>query len=97
MATEVSTAWTDEDVEKTITKLLDKAGHDPRVTPRILREKAEQRMNLTKGDLKSKREIIKAIICDWWQKRKSMEVDRETANFKAVRNNLRSLPSQVFT
>lgn len=84
MSTEVSTSWTDEDVEKTVTKLLDKAGHDPRLTPRILREKAEQRLNLAKGDLKPKRESIKVIICDWWQKRKAAEVDRETANLKAV-------------
>jgi phage-related tail protein len=69
---------------KTITKLLDKAGKDPRLTPRILREKAEQRMELNKGDLKPKREKIKDIIYDWWKKQKQDEVDKETAILKAV-------------
>jgi hypothetical protein len=43
------------DFKSVIFKLLDKAGKDPRLTPRILREKAEQRLSLNKGDLKSKR------------------------------------------
>lgn len=58
----------DELLLKTITKLLDKAGKDPRLTPKILREKAEQRMELSKGHLKDKREAIKLIICEWWKK-----------------------------
>ena len=30
-------------------KLLDKAGKDPRLTPRILREKAEQKLSIETG------------------------------------------------
>lgn len=69
---------------QTITKLLDKAGRDPRLTPRILREKAEQRMSLNKGDLKSKREHIKDVIYEWWNKQKSAQQDKETSTLKAV-------------
>lgn len=69
---------------KTITKLLDKAGRDPRLTPRILREKAEQRMELSKGDLKPKRDKIKDVIYEWWKKQKQAEVDKETVVLKAV-------------
>lgn len=53
---------------RTINKLLDKAGKDPRLTPRILREKMEQRMNLARGTLKPKREELKDLIYDWWVK-----------------------------
>ena len=78
-------AKNDEDILlKTILKLLDKAGKDPRLTPRLLRDKAEQRMTLAKGELKSKREQIKVIICDWWKKQKAAQLDRETATLKSV-------------
>ena len=71
-------------MQATVTKLLDKAGSDPRLTPRILREKAEQRMNLLKGDLKPNRERIKDIIYEWWRVRKSAEEDRENGILKSV-------------
>ena len=73
-----------ETLVKTVTKLLDKAGKDPRLTPRILREKAEQRMSLSKGDLKPQREKIKGVIWDWWEKQKSAQLDREAAILKSV-------------
>ena len=72
---------------KTITKLLDKAGTNPRLTPRILREKAEQRMSLQKGDLKPNREEIKKMICKWWETQRASQVDKEESTLKAVRNN----------
>jgi phage-related tail protein len=84
-----STSNGDDMLLKTITKLLDKAGKDPRLTPRILREKAEQRMELNKGDLKTKREKIKDIIYDWWKKQKQDEIDKETAVLKAVSGCIR--------
>jgi hypothetical protein len=84
MSAEGAVTLDEETVLKTITKLLDKAGRDPRLTPRILREKAEQRLTLSKGDLKSRRENIKDIICDWWHKQKAAEVDREQSILKAV-------------
>lgn len=76
---------------KTVTKLLDKAGKDPRLTPRILREKAEQRLSLSKGDLKPQREKIKDIIWDWWEKQKTAQLDREAAILKSVSKNEVSL------
>jgi ElaB/YqjD/DUF883 family membrane-anchored ribosome-binding protein len=69
---------------QTITKLLDKAGKDPRLTPRILREKAEQRLELAKGSLKSKREKIKDIIYKWWIKQASMTEEKESQIMKLV-------------
>lgn len=49
-----------------LVKLLDKAGHDPRLTPRILREKAEDRLSMKRRSLKPKREWIKKVIVRWW-------------------------------
>ena len=51
-----------------VLKLLNKAGQDPRLTPRILRKKLEERMNLPEGELKSKRELIKTHIFKWFKK-----------------------------
>jgi hypothetical protein len=57
-----------ERIERMVNKLLDKAGNDPRLTPRLLREKTEQRLDLKKGQLKSSRALIKELICSWWKK-----------------------------
>ena len=54
-----------------INKLLDKAGKDPRLTIRLLREKAEERLKMTKDELKPKRQLIKKLVIQWWtQKQK---------------------------
>lgn len=50
-----------------VLKLLDKAGLDPRLTPRILRNKVEDKMSITRGGLKVKREYIKTLIFKWWK------------------------------
>ena len=57
-----------------ILKLLEKAGSDPRLTPRLLREKAEQRLQLDKGSLKSKRNLIKDWIVEWYRQKKIVEL-----------------------
>lgn len=51
-----------------VNKLMDKAGQDKRLTPRLLREKVEMKMQLPPGSLKCKRARIKAMIFDWWSK-----------------------------
>ena len=56
-----------ERIERMVNKLLDKAGNDPRLTPRLLREKTEQRLDLKKDQLKSSRALIKELICSWWK------------------------------
>ena len=59
---------TEIDVDKMrtlVVKLLDKAGEDPRLTPRLLRNKMEDKMNLERGALKVKRELIKTLIVKW--------------------------------
>lgn len=53
-------------LQLTVTKLLDKAGFDARLTPRLLREKVEQRMKLEPDALKSMKPEIMAMITDWW-------------------------------
>lgn len=57
-----------ECIERMVNKLLDKAGKDPRLTPRLLREKTEQRLDLKRDHLKSSRALIKELICSWWKK-----------------------------
>jgi len=54
-------------VKLIVLKLLDKAGNDPRLTPRILRNKVEDKMNLERGSLKVKRDYIKTLIFKWWK------------------------------
>lgn len=65
----MSSLPSDDAIKEQIMKLLLKAGTDPRVTPRILREKAEQRLKLDKDRLKVKRDIIKDWILLWWTER----------------------------
>jgi hypothetical protein len=55
-----------EQLQLTVTKLLDKAGTDARLTPRLLREKVEQRMKLEPDALKSMKPEIMAMITEWW-------------------------------
>lgn len=65
-------------VKEMIFKLLDKAGKDPRLTPRILREKAEQRLNMKRGELRPARRQIKTLIFDWWdQQQKGQSQDEK--------------------
>jgi hypothetical protein len=56
-------------LEDAVKRLLNKAGTDPRVTPRLLREKAEQRLKLVKETLKPMREDIKDMIMTWHKER----------------------------
>ena len=58
----------DAQLKVVVNKLMDKAGLNPRLTPRLLREKAEARMKLPDGALKNKRPRIKIFIVDWWSK-----------------------------
>ena len=51
-----------------IIKLLNKAGQDPRLTPRVLRKKLEEKMKLSEGSLKDNREDIKKSILKWFKK-----------------------------
>jgi hypothetical protein len=54
-----------------ILKLLDKAGMDERLTLRLLRNKAEDKLKLDRGSLKVKRDYIKTIIMKWWRANKN--------------------------
>jgi hypothetical protein len=67
-----------EELRAILLKLLDKAGKDPRLTPRLLREKAEQRLKLEKGVLKAKREDIKRLIIRWWYENVEVNMDENT-------------------
>ena len=54
-------------LQNTVKKLLDKAGTDARLTPRLLREKVEQRMKLEPGALTCKKSDIMDEIIKWWK------------------------------
>eukprot|EP01036_Dinobryon_divergens_P030361 gene30361-39594_t len=84
-----------EDAKQTLKRLLDKAGNDPRLTPRILREKAEQKLHLETGELKRFRETIKTIIIEWWLKdnkaRSAPTIDQKSSVDETEWRALRSL------
>ena len=65
-----------------LNKLLDKAGTDARLTPRLLREKAEQRMKLEPGQLITRKADIMDVIVSWW-----MENNPSTVEPRAASNN----------
>ena len=73
-----------------LNKLLDKAGTDARLTPRLLREKAEQRMKLEPGQLIAKKADIMDVIVSWW-----MENNPQTVEPKAASNNASSDPAAL--
>jgi hypothetical protein len=54
-------------IKEVIEKLLNKAGKDPRVTLKILRTKAESKLQLPSGSLKEHRQLIKDTIWEWWE------------------------------
>jgi DNA replicative helicase MCM subunit Mcm2 (Cdc46/Mcm family) len=58
----------EEELFSHIVKLLNKAGLDPRLTPRVLRKKLEERMKVSEGVLKPSRELIKKNILKWYKK-----------------------------
>jgi hypothetical protein len=66
MSDERTAVVDDSKLKDMILKLLDRAGSNPRLTARLLREKAEERLKLDKDALKYKREDIKKIIAEWW-------------------------------
>lgn len=74
-----------------MTKLLDKAGRDPRVTPRLLREHAEKRMSLEKGELKPMREKLKTVIVEWWYKQKGLDQDKQKEALHSLTKLARSV------
>ncbi len=55
------------EVRAVIEKLLQKAGKDPRLTPKLLRVKAESKLQLSSGQLKQYRSKIKDVIWEWWE------------------------------
>lgn len=60
-----------------VLKLLDRAGADRRLTPGILRRKAEQKMKLEEGSLKTMKPNIMRYITKWWDANFSRnDVDR---------------------
>jgi hypothetical protein len=66
------------ELREVIMKLLDRAGKNPRLTARLLREKAEEKLQLNKNSLKTRRPEIKDMIEVWWKKNMLTEdVDEE--------------------
>lgn len=57
-----------KEVEAVVNKLLDKAGTDERLTPRLLRQKVEQKMKIEPDSLLPVKANILKMISDWWDK-----------------------------
>lgn len=68
-----------DELKKVIFKLLDKVGvEDPRLTPRKLREKAEERLygkSECFGKLKAQRDVIKDLVMKWVEEQRAKEVE----------------------
>lgn len=56
-----------KELEAIVVKLLEKKGMDPRLTPRLLREKTEQKMHLEADALFKMKSQIMVIIESWWK------------------------------
>lgn len=54
-------------LDQTVTKYLSRAGTDPRCTPKMLREKTEDKMKLERGTLDAFKPRIKKLIIKWWK------------------------------
>ncbi len=54
-------------LDQTVTKYLSRAGTDPRCTPKVLREKTEDKMKLDRGTLDAFKPRIKKLIIKWWK------------------------------
>jgi hypothetical protein len=87
-----------EALQAMLFKLLDKAGRDIRLTPRVLRKKAEEKMKLPTGGLNDKKETIKRVIMKWWslqpeaqekekEKDKEREKDKEKDKEKSAKSS----------
>lgn len=88
-----------EQLQVTVTKLLDKAGTDVRLTPRLLREKVEQRMKLEPDTLRPLKPKIMTMIVDWWKENHRIVVEIEPAikrtpeptELESLRNYVRAI------
>ena len=56
------------EVEAVVNKLLDKAGTDDRLTPRLLRQKVEQKMKIEPDSLLPLKSNLLIMISNWWDK-----------------------------
>ena len=81
-------SFDEEKLKTMILKLLDKAGRDPRLTPKILRNKAEERLKLESGTLKPKRAFIKELIFQWWDVNMKGEQKPEKGNGNMSKDDL---------
>jgi hypothetical protein len=73
------------ELREIVMKLLDRAGKDPRLTARLLREKAEEKLKMKKDSLKKHRSEIKDMIEVWWRKNMMKEdADEELAMLKRL-------------
>lgn len=68
-----------------VVKLLDKAGTDPRLTPRLLRNKTAEKLKLPVGSLEDLKPLIKKVIIKWWKTTQLQKEDekKETVKVKA--------------
>lgn len=61
-------------IRSTIIKLLEKANRHPSLTPKLLRNKLEEKLKLQPGCLSAKKIFIKKIALQWWVSGESTEM-----------------------
>lgn len=79
------------ELKAAVIKLLERAGRHPKLTPRILREKAEKILKLEPHTLKSKREYVKKVAIQWWRSEKEVIHPIETASTSSSNSELAKL------
>lgn len=67
-----------ENVYKALTKLLDKAGHNDKCTPALLRQKCATNMGLASTALDKYQFIIHKMIIKWWKASGEKEKEKKT-------------------
>lgn len=56
----------EDEIKKITWALLQKAGHNPKLTPRLLRQQLEKQMKVQSGSFDKYRKLIKSVIFVWW-------------------------------
>jgi hypothetical protein len=80
-----------KELKDIVMKLLEKKGDDPRLTPKLLREKTEQKMHLEKDALFKMKSQIMGMIESWWKLSHP-----SSGNSKTPKNDKPSTTDQVY-
>lgn len=74
----------DQTVKVQAIRLLDKAGKDPRLTLRILREKCEDRLKLSRYALTPRRDMLKKLTMKWLAQNPELTAEIDKEMYKSI-------------